>query len=159
VGSILRVEARAPHGSWAWAHAFHTQGSQFIATQTEAKDRPYDVVYSTANSPATALLAAWCKLTHPQTRWVAEFPAAAAEIASAADRPDPVLLRRLTEYADAAGFVPPERQSSWAWARQLCCALADEIRVSDEHQVHAYLAVEDPRLSARAASRLVSPQP
>jgi hypothetical protein len=159
VESILRVEARAPHGSWAWANAFYAQGAQFIAAQFEAKGRPYDVVYSTANSPATALLAAWYKLTHPQSRWVAEFPAAASEITSAADRPDPALLRRFADCLDAAGFVPPEQQSSWAWARQLCCALADEIRVTDEPQVRSYLAVEDARLSARAASRLASPRP
>jgi hypothetical protein len=158
IESILRVDMGAAKGSWAAVNAYHARGTQFIAAQIEAKGRPYDVVQSTANSPAAALLAAWCKLTHPETRWVADFPSSAWETShrGAEDRPDPAMLRRFAECLDAAGFVPRERQGTWAWARQLCCALADEIRATDAHQVRAYLAAEDPRLSARAVSRMTS---
>ena len=130
VESILRVEpADVDPESWAWANRYWLQGSEFIGSQTH-KD-PYRVLHSTAgNSPAATLLAAWYKLAHPRTRWIAEYPKTPPVPAQAAigHGPDPALLVALTRGLRRAGCALPEDGGPRAWAQQVCAALADEVR-------------------------------
>jgi hypothetical protein len=128
VESILRVEpADVDPESWAWANRYWRQGNEFIGRQTH-KD-PYRVLHSTADSPAASLLAAGYKLTHPGTRWIAEYPASLAEgtADTAGHGPDPALLVALTRGLRRAGCALPEDGGPRAWAQQLCAALADEV--------------------------------
>jgi hypothetical protein len=127
VESIVRVEpADVDPDSWAWANRYWAQGGEFIGKQVHKAD--YRVVRSTADNPAGMLLAAYYKLAHPRTRWIAESPAGPDRSGAATDGPgpDPTLLAALTRGLRKAGVTLPEDGTPRAWAQQLSLALAEE---------------------------------
>jgi len=153
VESIHRVEdAPVRPATWAWVNRYWTEGVEFIARQTHKE--PYRVVHSTADSPATAILAAWYKLQHPATFWSAEFPFPHATADGAADHgPDPTLLNALVLGLRARGLSLPDGEDCWSWAARLCVDLADVVRTKDEpsRELHrALLALRAPFRTAGA---------
>jgi hypothetical protein len=137
VESILRVEpANVDPETWAWVNRYWQQGCEFIAKQLHKDD--YRVLHSTADNPAGVLFAAYYKVAHPDTRWIAEYPASVdrPESAASGHGPDPALLAVLTRGLRKAGVALPEDGAPRAWAQQLCLALADETRAAAPRTAH-----------------------
>jgi glycosyltransferase involved in cell wall biosynthesis len=139
VESIHRVEgAPVAPVTWAWTNKYWAEAVEFIDRQTHKP--PYRVVHSTADSPATSILAAWYKLAHPSAVWVAEFPfePAATTIPAPDHGPDPALLAALAAGLRSRGLPLPEDGDCWSWAAHLCVALADEVRPKDARSQQRY---------------------
>jgi hypothetical protein len=152
VESVHRVEgAPVQPATWAWTNRYWTEGAAFIARQTH-KDPPR-VVRSTADSPATAILAAWYKLAHPHTVWQAEFPfAPATALVPAPDHgPEPALLQALARGLRTRGLPLPEDGDCWSWATHLCVELADEVLPVDAPSQQRYQRMLELRAAHRTA--------
>jgi hypothetical protein len=152
VESIHRVDG-APVGatSWRWANKYWAEGVEFLARQTHKE--PHRMVHSTADSPATAILAAWYKLMHPTTVWVAEFPfAPAGAVQAMPDHgPDPTLLQALARGLRDRGAPLPADGDCWSWATHLCVELADEVRPKDARSQQHYRDMLERRAAQRTA--------
>jgi glycosyltransferase involved in cell wall biosynthesis len=153
VESIHRVEdAPARPTTWAWANRYWAESVEFIQRQTHKP--PYRVVHSTADSPATAICAAWYKLTHPEAVWVAEFPFApfGPPVPTPDHGPEPVLLQVLARGLRTRGLTLPEDGDCWSWAAHLCVELAEEVRPKDAGSQQRYRRMVEMR-AARPTAR------
>ena len=129
-------------------------GMDFLAAQDAQKGR-YARIYSGPGGTVPALLAAWYKVAHPQTAWVADF-ALERSVAGPTRAPHSDLLDVLADAVLGRGFVPPAHDDLHTWAVLVQCALADTIVFPDElSRARLLEVVEIPALAARIRARSV----
>lgn len=153
IDTLHRIAGAAPRSREATLTAC-ADGMDFLAAQDEQKGR-YTRIYSGPGGTVPALLAAWYKVLHPQTAWVADF-ALERSVAGPARAPHSELLDVLADAVLGRGFVPPAHDDLHTWAVIVQCALADTIVFPDElSRARLLEAVEIPALAARIRTRSV----
>lgn len=167
-GDTLRemVQIRGDHQGltdWARVEEFTRHGLERIQA-LEKKSGRYRSVYSRSMMPASHVLAAAYKLSHPKTPWSAEFS-------------DPLVLDtrgqrrrgvatgpaadRLRAALQERGVAAPDAGEMFELVETLVYALADEIVFTNDNQRQLMLkGITDPKLRERARElSAVAPHP